>query len=78
MNEKFLVVSSVTLAIRGKSGLDKYGIKSKIEKIKDYNSGSGCAFGIRVFSSDVKVCLKILRSIQIRPVRIADCTHNAL
>lgn len=78
MNEKFLVVSSVTLAIRGKSELDKYGIKSKIEKIRDYRTGNGCAFGIRVFSGDVRVCMKILRSIQIRPLRITDCTQNVL
>ena len=78
MNEKFLVVSSVTLAIRAKSEFDKFGIRCKIEKIKDYKVGGGCAFGIRVLESDIKVCVKILKNIHIKPVGIIDCSQNIL
>ncbi len=69
MNCEFLVVSSITYAIKAKSELENHGIPSKIEKIKNVAALGGCGYGVRI---DKSVSTAAKRYLNIAGIRIAD------
>ena len=73
MNCKFLVVSSITYALKGKSELENNNISCRLEKIRDIAAMKGCGYGIRINASDATAAIRILRNARIRVIEILDC-----
>ena len=73
MNCEFLIVSSITYALKAKSELEGHGIVCKVEKIKNVAALGGCGYGIRV-NSDVSALARRYMSLAgIRVITSMDC-----
>lgn len=73
MNCKFIVVSSITYAMKGKSKLEEFGIFSKIEKIKKVAKLNGCGYGLKVNDADVTMASRILSADGIKVIDTVEC-----
>ena len=73
MKCKYLIVSSITYAMKAKGVLEKNGIFCKIEKIKNIQSLKGCGFGLKV-ASDLSVsALRYVNFAGINVLDVIDC-----
>ncbi len=73
MNCKFLAVSSVTYALKGKSELAAFGIQSSVQKLEELSDTSGCGYGIRVNSGDSTKALGVLKKAGIGVISVKNC-----
>ena len=73
MGCKYIIVSSVTYAMKAKSEIDSHGIKSKVEKIKNVKKLGGCGYGLKLSNDDVSVAARYLTISGIKIVDIIDC-----
>lgn len=78
MNCKFLVVSSITYALKGKSELERNNIPCRIEKLSDMNTQKGCGYGIRINASDSVISVRTLKRAGIRVIDVLECKGGAL
>ncbi len=76
MNCKFIVVSSITYAMKGKARLEEFGIASKIEKIKKVAKLNGCGYGLKVNDADVTMATRILSTDGIKIIETVDCGNK--
>ena len=76
MNCKFVVVSSITYAMKGKSKLQEFGISSKIEKIKKVAKLGGCGYGLKIKEADLTMTTRILSTDGIKIIDIVDCVKK--
>jgi len=72
----FLVVSSITYALKAKAVFEDYSIACRIEKIRNVAVLKGCGYGIRISRSDKSRSLALLRREGLRVVDIIDCTDG--
>ena len=77
MDCRYLIVSSVTYAMKAKDVLKKQGISSKIEKIKNISKLNGCGYGVKVSEHDLHVALRFLNIAGITIIDISDCEANS-
>ena len=73
MDCEFLIVSSVTYALKGKAVLESRGIICKVEKIKNIAALKGCGFGIKVKKSQSLTARRILNFSGINIIETVDC-----
>lgn len=73
MDCKYLIVSSVTYAIKAKNELEKIGIYSKVEKVKNLKSLNGCGFGVKVRRNEAVMAQRVLSAAGIRVLEAVDC-----
>ena len=73
MKCKYLIVSSITYAVKARDVLEIKGIASKIEKIKNVKSLNGCGFGLKLASAEVGIALKYMNASGIKIIDIIDC-----
>ena len=76
MTCKFIVVSSITYAMKGKSKLEEFGISSKIEKIKKVAKLNGCGYGLRVNDADVTMASRVLSADGIKIIDTVECGNK--
>ncbi|MBC8569823.1 DUF3343 domain-containing protein [Zongyangia hominis] len=65
MGKPVIMLSSVTLAMKGQRLLQKNGIRCDIERIQNYNQNGGCAYGLKVLNGDVERAMELLRTNRI-------------
>lgn len=65
MGKPVILLSSVTLAMKGQRLLQKSGMHCDIERIQNYNQNGGCAYGLKVQDGDVKKAMEILMANRI-------------
>lgn len=78
MDCKFLIVSSITYALKAKSELENNSIECRIEKIKNIAALKGCGYGIRINRRDVQMSVRLLKSLHIRVIDVIDCENDAI
>ncbi len=76
MDCEFLIVDSITYAIKAKSILDDFGIPSKTEKIKNVASNGGCGYGIRVSKDVSKIAQRYISASGIKITKIIGCKER--
>lgn len=64
--ENFIVLSSMTEALRAKNILEKYRIPSKVKQIPGKTTGRGCTFGLIVPNFKDRA-IEILERYNIHP-----------
>lgn len=69
----FLIVSSITYALKAKSELESHGIACKVEKIKNVAALGGCGYGIKVSKDHAAMARRYMNIIGIRIVETSDC-----
>ncbi len=77
MDCEFLVVSSITYALKAKAELEGHGIACKIEKIKHVAELNGCGYGIRVSDGLASAASRYLSVAGIRVVKRQPCGGDA-
>ncbi len=61
----YIVVGSVTYALKGKNHLAKQGIYAQVAKTpKEYNK-RGCSYSVMVYREDLQIAQKLLADIHI-------------
>lgn len=65
MDKVIFNISSVTNAMRGKSMLERHGIRAYIGRSVDANGNNGCGYSIHVYGNTA-AAERILRSIGIQ------------
>ena len=78
MNCKFLVVSSITYALKGKSELERNNIPCKIEKLDDIALQKGCGYGVRINARDTEMSVRLLRRAGITVIDTQPCQGGEL
>ena len=73
MNCEFLIVSSITYALKAKSELEGHGIVCKVEKIKNVAALGGCGYGLRVNADASALARRYLSLSGIRVITTVDC-----
>ncbi len=73
MDCEFLIVSSITYALKAKSELESHGIVCKVEKIKNVASLGGCGYGIKVSHNDSSRARRYMSLAGIRVITTMDC-----
>lgn len=73
MDCKYLIVSSITYAMKAKEELKSRGIHCKIEKIKNIPKLNGCGYGVKVSDYDSSIAIRYLNISGIRIIDIIDC-----
>ena len=76
MDCEFLVVSSITYALKGKSILEGKGIACKVEKIKKVSAFKSCGYGIKVNKKDSVTAARFLMISGIKVIETVDCGAN--
>ncbi len=72
MNSKFLVVSSVTYALKAKNMLESAGIPTRLTRSDDMKASHGCGYGITVSEHDARNAVKQLRSKGLRVIDVVN------
>ena len=72
MNTKYLIFSSVTYALRSMTLLKKYGIYSRLEKIKNIAALGGCGYGLALDADNVSTAISIITKEGIRVIDVLD------
>ena len=70
MDTKFFIFSSVTYALRAMTLLKKYGIFSRLEKIKNITSLGGCGYALAIQSDFAENAISIIQNEGIRIVDV--------
>ena len=70
---KYIIVSSVTYAMKAKGELDSHGISARIEKIKNVKKLGGCGYGLKLSNIDTGVASRYLTLAGIKIIDIIDC-----
>ena len=73
MDCEFLIVSSITYALKAKSELESHGIVCKVEKIKNVAALGGCGHGLKVSKSISNTARRYLNLAGIKVVDTVDC-----
>lgn len=77
MDCRYLIVSSVTYAMKAKDILKSHGISCRIEKIKNIPQLNGCGYGVKISEHDLHVASRFLNVSGITIVDISDCGANS-
>ena len=72
MNTKYLIFSSVTYALRSMTLLKRYGISSRLEKIKNIQALGGCGYALAVDSLFFDSAVGIISEEGIRIIDVLD------
>ena len=72
MDTKFFIFSSVTYALRAMTLLKRYGIFSRLEKIKNISAIGGCGYALAVQSVFAEKAASIIQSEGIRIIDVLD------
>lgn len=72
MNTKYLIFSSVTYALRSMTLLKRYGIYSRLEKIKNISALGGCGYALAVDASALDYAVGVISAEGIRIIDILD------
>lgn len=72
MDTKFFVFSSVTYALRAMTLLKRYGISSRLEKIKNISAVGGCGYALAVRYDFVHRAAAIIEGEGIRIIDVLD------
>ena len=72
----YIVVSSVTYALKAQKELEMRGIYSKIEKIKKISAVKGCTYGVKVGRDMAAAAIRIMKMTNIKVVNVIDCEAN--
>ena len=72
MNTKYLIFSSVTYALRSMTLLKRYGIYSRLEKIKNIAALGGCGYALAVGDVSLDSAVSIISGEGIRIIDILD------
>lgn len=73
MDCEFIIVSSITYALKAKSELENRGITSKVEKIKNVAALKGCGYGVKVTGGNSATAKRILNLSGIKIIDTLDC-----
>jgi hypothetical protein len=66
MSGQYVIVSSITYAYKGKSALERKGIKVSIEKAPKEISDCGCHYAIKILNSPLNVAVDILNNAKVK------------
>jgi len=70
MGKPIIYVNSITYANKGQSLLSSQGIVSYIERNRDPLGENGCGYGLRVHAKSLSKALQILKSGNVRILRV--------
>ena len=73
MGCKYIIVGSVTYAMKSKEVLDNQGIYCKIERIKKAGNYNGCGFALKVDSLNAVNAVRFLNIAGIKVLDTTDC-----
>ena len=73
MDCEFLIVSSITYAMKAKAELESRGIACKVEKIKNVASLGGCGYGVKVSRGLSTAARRFLSIAGIKVIDTVDC-----
>lgn len=73
MDCEFLIVSSITYAMKAKKELEGQGIPCKVEKLRQVKALGGCGYGIRVGKDVSALAGRVLSLAGIRVISRMDC-----
>lgn len=76
MDCEFIIVSSITYALKAKNELQSRGIPSKVEKIKNVVALKGCGYGVKVSKSFSATAKRVLNITGIKIIDTLDCEAN--
>ncbi len=71
MANHYIHVGSITNAMRGKSLLEKKGIRSYVHRASNPPDGDGCGYSLLV-TDNIQQAEHVLRNGGVRVVRISD------
>ena len=72
MNTKYLIFSSITYALRSMTLLKKYGISSRLEKIKNISALGGCGYALAIDAFLLDYATRAITGEGIRIIDILD------
>lgn len=72
MDTKYLIFSSVTYALRSMTLLKRYGISSRLEKIKNISALGGCGYALAINPTFLDSAIAIITGEGIRVIDILD------
>lgn len=72
MDCKYLIVSSITYAMKAREELNSRGIYCKIEKIKNIPKLNGCGYGVKVSNNDTSIAVRYLNISGLKIIDILD------
>ncbi|MBP3579977.1 MAG: DUF3343 domain-containing protein [Clostridia bacterium] len=72
MDCKYMVFSSVTYSLRGMSLLQKKGIPSRLEKIKNIPSLGGCGYALAVDDALFANALSIIQNEGLKIIEVLE------
>ncbi len=73
MDCEFLIVSSITYAMKAKAELENRGIACKVEKIKNVAALGGCGYGVKVSRGLSTAARRFLTIAGIKVIDTVDC-----
>lgn len=73
MDCEFLIVSSITYAMKAKAELESRGIACKVEKIKNVAALGGCGYGVKVSKGLSNAAKRFLTIAGIKVIDTVDC-----
>lgn len=73
MKCKYLIVNSVTYAMKAKAVLKSRGIDCKVEKVKNVPVLNGCGYGLKINEGVVGIASRYVGLSGIKIVDIIDC-----
>ena len=66
MSGKYVIVSSITYAYKGKSALERKGIKVDIEKAPKEISECGCQYALKILNAPLYMAVEILNNARVK------------
>jgi hypothetical protein len=70
MGEQLIIVSSITYAYKGRTALERKGIKVNIAKAPKNLSDCGCHYAIKILNAPVSRAIEILNDAKVKIVSI--------
>ncbi len=66
MGGQFIIVSSITYAYKGKTALERKGIRVNIERAPKNLSDCGCHYALKILNAPLSKAIEILKNARVR------------
>lgn len=76
MGGEYIVVSSITYAYKGKSVLDRKGIRAAIERAPKELSRCGCYYALQIKNIGAKDAAEILRAAHVKIISVGGAADD--
>lgn len=76
MGGEYIVVSSITYAYKGKSVLDRKGIRAVIEKAPKELSNCGCYYALLIKNAGAKEAAELLKAAHVKFLSVGGAADD--